>query len=104
MPRPVVPSRASSTRRVTFELQGIRPFSVTAPRTRRSSSGVGDDVPIASRADVAARIDGARAHRTDRTPGSHERPRALDEGRGLRARDGEAGGGGLLRGVLRTPL
>src|SRR5882672_8914468 len=95
----LAPSSATSVRNVAFELHGIRPFSVTSPRVRRSAVSV-VDVTVAPRARVTGRIPGLVAPRADGSAGLHERVRLLDERRRLRAVDQEARGGRLALGVL----
>src|SRR5256712_1594526 len=90
----VAPSSASSTRNVALELHGIRPFSVTSPRVSRSSVSV-EDVTVAPRADVAARVLGLAAPGTDLPAGLHQHVGLLDERRRLRAGDQQAHRGGI---------
>src|SRR2546427_710073 len=66
------PSSVTSTRNVAFELQGIRPFSVTSPRLRRSAVSV-EDVTVAPRAGVAGRVLGLVAPGADWPAGLLER-------------------------------
>src|SRR5262249_61627256 len=61
-------------------------------------------VTVPPRAHVTARILGLAAHRTDRPARFHERLHALDERRGLRARDGEARGRRLVAFLLHDGL
>src|SRR5262245_27976499 len=90
----MAPAWATSTRNVALELQGIRPFSVTSPRARISAVSV-DDVTVAPRAHVSARVLGLVAPRTDLPARLHEHVRLLDERRRLRAADQEARRGGV---------
>src|SRR6267142_4514268 len=57
----VSPACVTSTRNVALELHGIRPFTVTSPRRRSRAVSV-DDVAVAPRADVAARVLGWLHH------------------------------------------
>src|SRR5262245_31629241 len=84
-----------STRKVAFELYGMRPFTVISPWARRSPVSA-DDVTVAPRTGVAGGVLGLAAHGTDGPPGLHELARPLHEARRLRAGDVEPRGGALL--------
>src|SRR5439155_18325998 len=86
---------AHSTRKVAFELSGIRPFTVISPQAS-SSHASADDVTVAPGAHVAARVLRLAAHGTDRPSRLHERARALHEAGGLGACHVEPRAGWLL--------
>src|SRR5207237_8347763 len=98
------PASRPSARNVALVLRGSRPLSVTSPRVRSAATSGADDVAVAPRADVTAGVLGLAAHRADRPAGLHQRFRALDERRGLRARDREARRGRLLALFLADGL
>src|SRR4030095_14064567 len=96
----VSPACVTSTRNVALELHGIRPFTVTSPRRRSPAVSV-DDVAVAPRADVAARVLGLVAPLADLPAGLHQLGRLLDEGRRLRAGDQQPHRGGVALLVLQ---
>src|SRR5262245_8908992 len=96
----VAPACVSSTRNVALELHGIRPLTVTSPRRRSRAASV-DDVAIAPRADMAARVLGLVAPLADLPAGLHQLVRLLDEGRRLRPGDQQTHRGGVALLVLQ---
>src|SRR6266702_152834 len=60
----VSPARVSPASKVTLLADGIRPLMVMAPRCKSSSASL-DDMAVAARADVAARLPGLAARRAD---------------------------------------
>src|SRR4030095_8129318 len=96
----VSPACVTSTRNVALELHGIRPFTVTSPRRRSRAVSV-DDVAVAPRADMAARVLGLVAPWADLPAGLHQLFRLLDEGRRLRAGDQQPYRGGVALLVLQ---
>src|SRR5512146_2214901 len=82
---------------------GIRPLTLMAPRVR-SSSGPLDDMAVAAGTDMAVRVLGLAAHRTDGPARLHQGLHALDEGGRLRARDVKARHGWLFLRLLLQKL
>src|SRR5438132_848849 len=70
-------SSLTSQRKIAFVLHGIRSRTVTSPRARRVRAST-DDVTVAPRADVPARIQGGIAQQAERPTGLHERLRPRD--------------------------
>src|SRR4029453_5650422 len=96
----VSPACVTSTRNVALELHGIRPFTVTSPRTRSRDVSV-DDVAVAPGADVTTGVLGLVAPLADLPAGLHSFVRLLDECRCLRAGDQQAHRGGVALLVLQ---
>src|SRR4029450_10795862 len=82
----VSPACVTSTRNVALELHGIPPLTGTSPRRRSRAVSV-DDVAVAPRADMAARVLGLVAPWADLPAGLHQLGRPLGE----RARLGAGG-------------
>src|SRR5213593_154156 len=91
----VSPARVSSASKVTLLADGIRPLMVMAPRCKSSSASL-DNMAVAARTDVAARLPGLAARRADGPAGLREGAHPLHERRRLGARDVKARDGGLL--------